>query len=51
MFGRALKTNAKEELLLQMTTSPINYGEPIEHQKIMTHDVNIEEITKANYRF
>jgi len=43
MFGRMLKKS--EELFLQTTTSLIDDGEPIEHQEIMMHDVNIEEIT------
>ena len=36
-----------EELFLQMTTSPIDNNELIEHQEIMMHDVNNGEITKA----
>jgi len=45
IFGRTLKKS--EELFLQTTTSPIDDGEPIEHQEIMMHDINIAEITKA----
>jgi len=45
MFRKMPKKS--EELFIQMTTSPINDGELIEHQEIMMHDVNIEEITKA----
>jgi len=51
MFGRAPKISAKEELFLQMITSPIDDDKPIEYQEIMMHDVDIEEITKANCRF
>ena len=43
MFGRMLKKS--EELFLQMTTSLIDDGEPIEHQEIMMHDVNKGEKT------
>ena len=45
MFKKMPKKS--EELFIQMTTSPINDGELIEHKEIMMHDVNIEEITKA----
>ena len=45
MFGSASRKS--EELFLQMTTSQIDDDELIEHQKIMMHDTNIEEITKT----
>ena len=45
MFRRIPKKS--EELFLQTTTSPIDDSELIEHQEIMMHDINIEEITKT----
>jgi len=45
MSGRAPRKSKK--LFLQTTTSQIDNGEPIEHQEIMMHDVNIEEKTKT----
>ena len=43
MFGRA----PKKSMMLQRIASPLTDIEPDESGDIMMHDVNIEEITKA----
>jgi len=48
---KCLKMHQRKVYFFKRITSPPIETMPIEHQKPMTHDVNIEDMIKANYRF